>query len=60
MAEVDMFKKLDFLFSVNMSYLNGVLSGGISRYVRVSKEEWVMGTGKCYVSFYNNKLKLLF
>jgi hypothetical protein len=25
MAEVDMFKKFDFLFSVDMSYLNGVL-----------------------------------
>jgi hypothetical protein len=24
MAEVDMFKKFDFLFSVDMSYLNGV------------------------------------
>jgi hypothetical protein len=25
MAEVDMFKKFDFLFSADMSYLNGVL-----------------------------------
>jgi hypothetical protein len=25
MAEVDMFKKIDFLFSVDISYLNGVL-----------------------------------
>jgi hypothetical protein len=25
MAEVDMFKKFHFLFSVGMSYLNGVL-----------------------------------
>jgi hypothetical protein len=25
MAEVDMLKKFDFLFSVDMSYLNGVL-----------------------------------
>jgi hypothetical protein len=25
MAEVDMFKKFDFVFSVDMSYLNGVL-----------------------------------
>jgi hypothetical protein len=28
MAEVDMLKKLNFLFSVDMSYLNGGLYGG--------------------------------
>jgi hypothetical protein len=51
MAEVDMLQKFDFLFSVGMSYLNGV-QGGISRYVGISKEEWVMGTDKCcYVCF---------
>jgi hypothetical protein len=54
MAEVDMFKKFNFLFSVDMPYLNRVLSGGISRYVGISKEEWAMGTGKCYV--YNCKM----
>jgi hypothetical protein len=46
LAEVDMFKIFDFLFSVDMSYLNGFLQGGISQYVGISKEEWVMGTGK--------------
>jgi hypothetical protein len=49
MAEVDMLKNFDFLFSVDMSYLHRVLYGGISRFVGISKEEWVMGTGKCYV-----------
>jgi hypothetical protein len=47
MAEVDMFKKFDLLFSVDMSYLNGVLQAGISRNVGIRKEEWVMSTGKC-------------